>query len=574
MIGASLRMLVCQGSGAGSISADIWVDSVNGNDANTGVSKAQAKQTLGAMLAIVQAGETVGVVGGSQWFEELDFGVLDEITCVWDGTGAPPIINGFDSHPSGWVNDLVLTNLWYKDIAHTGVGAARQTVLRNGELMTRKLSAASANASGSGSYFSANAATASTIRVYINVGGNPNTDGATYEVCSRGYGVFAGGDNFRIEGIVARGAMDNVGPITMQGIGGIARRCVMAFGTKHNSVFGGGLLEDCVLYDNDAPSTSEPASILATAFRNDATGVDVTMRRVLMYTRHEGTSGFYAHTINDPADRFNSIALDQCIVNIAGAGAGPGFEGGPLTYTIDKCCAYGNVTIPFATYGQSYSVSHSYGQGSQDFYTGSQQTTDGVLFSLSQVAIHRNLNGGGQPIVGIQPDVPTTIAHTTLVSNDTFYSYGAGFLSGASGSLTLNASIIIANNALLVPGTSGYLADLNTFVRPAGGGGIGPFGDYHGTSRNLSSALATWRTDTGQDASSVVLTTSPLTGSPANGDFRVDGTILAGSGCNEHWDYNLRQVVAGPPERWPTIPTSLAQAIAYIVDPETWNFYP
>ena len=128
-----------------------------------------------------------------------------------------------------------------------------------------------------------------------------------------------------------------------------------------------------------------------------------------------------------------------------------------------------------------------------------------------------------------------------------------------------------------LPNAASYgTSNNNVFVRT----NIGPYVTYHGTNYDLSSQMAAYRATTTQETNSIALTSSALTGTPATGDFRINASALTGAGhdgdagVTEHWDYNLRQVIAGPPERWPVVPTTYAEALEYIQDPEAWNFYP
>src|SRR5262249_3332940 len=136
------------------------------------------------------------------------------------------------------------------------------------------------------------------------------------------------------------------------------------------------------------------------------------------------------------------------------------------------------------------------------------------------------------------------------------------------------------NNVLNIPTGASYTGNNNVFVR--GSGSTGPFANYHGTNYDLSNGtqFANFRTATGQDANSIVLTSSPFTGTPANGDFRINAAALTGAGHDgdagpsDHWDYSARVAVSGPPTTWPTIPTTLVQARNYIANPTGWNYYP
>jgi hypothetical protein len=70
----------------------------------------------------------------------------------------------------------------------------------------------------------------------------------------------------------------------------------------------------------------------------------------------------------------------------------------------------------------------------------------------------------------------------------------------------------------------------------------------------------------------------------ANGDFRlaptgggtlVDGTPIFGNcGPRQHYNWNTHTLVDGPPSAFPTPPATEAECEQYILNPETWDFYP
>jgi hypothetical protein len=200
---------------------DLYVDSAGGDDGNDGTSSHEAFATLATAQAAASAegnGVTIGLKSGSVWREELDLSTLDNVTVEAFGAGTPPVITGFDVM-TGWTQDSTHTNIWYVDITQDTSGSNRPVVLDNDELMYRRTSAALANGN-EGSYYSADAGSANPLRVYINPVGDPNSAGHTYEVTTRNTAIFLG-EAATLEGVVARGAMSNNGPIEA----GIVRRC-------------------------------------------------------------------------------------------------------------------------------------------------------------------------------------------------------------------------------------------------------------------------------------------------------------------------------------------------------------
>lgn len=120
-----------------------------------------------------------------------------------------------------------------------------------------------------------------------------------------------------MEGVVARGAMSNNGPIEV-GLSSTIRKCVSAFGTKHNILIESGTIEDSVMYQSDAASQTEAGQTMLVAFTPDATGLSVNITRLLAYTDKLVTSYIYAHTLNDPAASYESITCNQCVAILNG----------------------------------------------------------------------------------------------------------------------------------------------------------------------------------------------------------------------------------------------------------------
>jgi hypothetical protein len=349
---------------------------------------------------------------------------------------------------------------------------------------------------------------------------------------------------------------------------------VAAYGTKHNILLASGTIEDCVMYESDAASASEPGQTMFVGFTPDATGLSLSLTRLLAYTERPITSVVYAHTLNDPADAFQSITCDSCVAYLP-TGGGSGISGGPLAYSILNSSLYGAINS---------AVTVNFGPNSTVLRLLAEQRTDSPneggsdSASWSPIAIARTFAGGGsQSPIKVVDGSDVTVDQTTIATPASFFGYAAGRVSGTTGSLALNRSLLTANSAVEVPSAASYgTSNNNVFVRTD----IGPYVTYHGTNYDLSSQMAAYRATTTQNANSIALTSSVFTGNPSDGDFRIINSALTDAGhdgdagVTEHWDYNLRQVVDGPPQEWPVIPTTYQEALEYIQDPEVWNFYP
>lgn len=63
------------------------------------------------------------------------------------------------------------------------------------------------------------------------------------------------------------------------------------------------------------------------------------MTRVLFYTTRLVTNAIYAHTLNDPADRYESMSCNQCIIYMPNEG-GSGIGAGVDEFTINNTVIY------------------------------------------------------------------------------------------------------------------------------------------------------------------------------------------------------------------------------------------
>ena len=546
---------------------NVFVDSVAGSDLNSGTSSSQAVQTLSKAVTLINAygnGCRVSLKGGSTWREKFN-PTVSNIYVAWDGTSTPPVITGFDVITS-WTLDSTFTNCYYKDITHDATGTLRTIVLENGLILNRVASASAAN-SASGSFYAADASAGNPMRVYINVGGNPNSNGKTYEATTRTACVLLG-NGATLTGVVARGAMNNNGPIEV-GTNSTVSRCVAAFGTKHNFFLGSGAATDVVLYGNDATTASEPSTTMFVAFQNNATGLSASLTRMFATPTKPLSTIVYSHSNNDPADQYASITLDQCAFNFANA-AGAGITAGAATITATNTVSFGaSANVLFAGYASS-SASFTRCLSLVTIDEENKNISSGSV-TYTQCGLSRNLAGGSKRIIGVLDGSSVTVTNCSIDGPIAYYGDAVGWQSGTTGSLNFNWNVISANNCVNIPtGTATYTANNNTFD----GDDIGPFSTFKAAGGfNLSTNMAGWRTASGQDANSTGITSGPFTGTTANGDFTVSGH-LAGSGITEYWNFNTRSVTSGVPTRFPTIPATYAEAITYITSPTTWNFYP
>jgi hypothetical protein len=98
-------------------SVAVYVDSISGSDANSGVSPTLAKQTLSAAITLASGITGVGslrIAGGSTFYEpNIDFSALSYWTIERYGQGNRPVIDGTTLLSGTWTQHGTYTNVWY-----------------------------------------------------------------------------------------------------------------------------------------------------------------------------------------------------------------------------------------------------------------------------------------------------------------------------------------------------------------------------------------------------------------------------------------------------------------------------
>jgi hypothetical protein len=224
-----------------------YVDSVNGNDANTGRSKAAALQTISALMAkTITNGAVVCLARGSHWDEQLTI-TANNVTVAAYGAGARPMLDAADSIAgASWSKTGGLANVYQASVA-VAAGGIWVNVWENDAYLMRAASAAASDATP-GTYFPSAENGAITLYVHATDGGSPAANGKTYDVSVREAGLYAG-DNLagvipvgvRVSGIRTRREAGAVGSLYL-GLNAIATDVVADQGGKHNILIGSGVV--------------------------------------------------------------------------------------------------------------------------------------------------------------------------------------------------------------------------------------------------------------------------------------------------------------------------------------------
>lgn len=301
---------------------DIYVDSVNGNDANDGTSDYLAFKTISsaqAALSSYGSGVKIGLKKGSTWRERLTV-TQDLATIEAYGSGSKPVLDGADIiATSSWSKTAGKTNLYQATlpIELTSHGAAVWGgVWIDGVRLTEATSTAAADTIPGSYVFGA--PTSSPVTLYVNSTGstNPASDGKTYEYTRRSSGL----DTFdaassTIRGIKGRRNLESYGSIIL-GRGGSAYDIQVSEGNTHNILVRANTYVENLLADEAYASAG--GEIPFVFFENSAPAGATAICSSCTVTRTTGSgTAFYSHTTTGTLNTFSLI--NPTINQVSGA---------------------------------------------------------------------------------------------------------------------------------------------------------------------------------------------------------------------------------------------------------------
>jgi hypothetical protein len=584
------------GSGAGYFTH--CVDSVNGNDANSGLTALTAKQTLAAAQALLSGGESLGLARGSHWREQFNIPAHNIRFGVY-GSGAMPIIDGADiatgwtEHADGGSFPDVWQVAWTRSSATT-TGSEYLGLWADG--VRPRAASSLADLQANGGWFPLSFTTQSTT-VYIKSVADPNTSGVVYEITKRHY-AFNG--HTTTLGSTMTSQRYN-GPIeltrcvghynTLSQGHGVARQLFLLEGNIHHSVSEGSQTDIVMTEYNPSLALG-----MVAYYRPVSAGFAPNPKRNLFLQAgganrnpFTGSGAIYAHGSSGLID---SLTIEECMSR------GVNFASADSTLLISRngyCEDVTNVAFSFGA-GQTATIDRHLSRET----TISPVNSNNSTFFTNNAATVTARNCGSYILRGgAVNQANTTFQHT--YAHCAFVVPSSIPFSGGGPNITYT---ICHGGRSYNTFITGYVGNYNVFyfVNQAA-----PQFVYNGVTHG---SLAAFQAASGQDASSVFLkhadqvsgngiafwlgVSSGLNSGPVDGDFRVNpsarvyngaGATLSGvfadgvtpitmAGIQEHWDYISREVVSGPPTRWPTLPSTIAEMRTYVEAPEEWDFYP
>lgn len=587
MIGLGIRVGLSRLAGAIAAAYDYYVDSVTGDDLDTGLTPALAFATIDGLPTLVD-GVKVGFAAGSTFAETLT--VTGAPNMVLNGYGdfgvsGQPVFDGAGAVAETWAQHDAITypNTWNIAVTHGfATTSGRLMIWEDGAMLKRVASIALVDAEA-GTYYSPNDNnfTIPTVNVYAHAtgSGNPNSNGKTYERTQRTYvvaGAYSAGLNNSVQNIVTGRQGHNDGSLVL-GKGSTIDRCMSFDGHKHNA------LQESGICSNSAFINAQPESnYLHVFYSSVATGLTGVYDNTVFVGQTNGllgTSGIYCH--DNSGQAHTTMTIGNCLfanVNggIGSAAVSTSAQGvymenvyQPILTVSSTTSAFSHFLIKDQKFGCSieavgtHSVSQfaSYVSGDYSFFKIHTANFGDISVANSTVVLN-----------GAASNIRAVLRRT----------YGSGTFSWQN---NIFAGIGVDSSIIQVfVGTAGNIGTFNNNV-------------YY-TDSSFGKACLRWAVDgvnktfaewqaLGHDTNSIVLDETDILladlfpGDVSAGDFRIatglsfalpDATPIYSLGVTEHWNFSTKAVVAGAPERWVTMPKTKAQGEAFIKNPTGWSF--
>jgi len=297
-----------------------YLDSVNGNDLDSGLSPSQAKKTIAALPEIV-SGDKIGIAKGSYFREELNLHNINDLTIGSYGFGAKPIIDCADQCVSAnFVKDGGYTNVYQYIHAHQVESLFYLSMWENG-LRLKYVTSLALVDSTPGSYYVPTSSGAGNITFYVHTSdsSSPITNTKIYDASTRNWGLVVN-NNCTVFGLhTKRNAHPNGSTEIHEN--GTVYDCVFEDGAKHNFFINYGTVTDCFAWKADEPSRVQYAMFVG--YSVDGRGKSVVWERCTARGSNttDGGSAFTNHTSGNSMP-FDSVSFIDCSVTFIGQAFG------------------------------------------------------------------------------------------------------------------------------------------------------------------------------------------------------------------------------------------------------------
>ena len=603
ILGPTITYIFSPQSGARQLK--IYVNSISGSDANSGLSPDQAKQTLAGARAVAVSGAGIAFSRGSLWremFEIRQAGTGGGATFRSDfqvyGTGDPPVISGADVIASNLftlsahadAGGVTYQYNWVRGVGFED-GVDKVMLWENDARLYRRTSVALV-AANPGSYYAVDEEGVTSV-IYIHPYGStsPIVDGKSYEVTKRGAAIecYAPGN----EGTNVSGPLHllrgwaHVGPMAGPWRGGKADRILVGGGGLHTLGTSAAEITDAVLYD--PPLNYGTGFFPYTAYFANGLGLLHKATRVISHgsatadaTSKAFNGGFYCH---GATNGFDKVTYEQCYQSYASKGFSC-----TNPEIVSEGCFVDNCTLGIlGADNTAITIKYLMAKYSRAFSDDGTIDLRSKTRLIENCAIHINSSLSSVFMLATR-EGSLTIRNCVIIGD---FSRAMECFAGSNLTIIVERCIFVrtaTSQVVYYPryGTGSYTGTNNLFVTlSAVAEASAATFNNGGTNMNFTA----WKA-AGFDLNSVVsggyngisaitnlFVENPLT----NGNFTLrsdtgivfgDGSALTTAGPQAHWNWNTRAVSAGPPTRYPVMPSTLPEMKSYISDPIAWNFYP
>jgi hypothetical protein len=515
---------------------DYHVDSVNGSDYSDGKTPARAFRTIAKLETVLGSSydrKRIGLARGSYWREQIgglgDWG--SNVVIKAYGSGAMPVLDGADVVPAdSWAKTGALTNVYDTSWVHEASSGSVISVWEDGVRLRWVASTALCDATP-GTYYVATVTTSpSAVYVHATGSGDPDTNGKTYEISSREWGLMTGeiGSNWLIEYVHTKRTTNGNG--SLEAVNNCrVNWCLAEDGWKHNLFIGADSIADgCIAWKADYPNRSNATMFVG--FTSDGSGKRVTFRRCVAIcdpaigeaarAASISVDGFYSHTTG-AAKEWDAVIYEDC----AASGVVTGFAAADCDlFTNTRNYAY-DVNKGFLLGGTVHTAYDcKVMEGPTVTHIGATETTAGT--STIEGMRHYCFDGTSRGSVYAAGTATVTVTKSVLARDTTATGSSRIMVNGNAVGSQVNSSynIITASTnttAYRITGTGS--ADNNVYW-PA-------TIDFNIGASSYTSFALYKAAELSYDQASVA--SDPLLVDPANGDFNVTGgspAIAMGAG--------------------------------------------
>lgn len=304
---------------------DIYIDSVNGNNANDGLTAETAKRTLSEVVLADRM--RVGLACGSHFHEMFEASGFNNLAIAAYGEGRKPIVDCADEVGT-WTKTVGRTSVYQQTISHEVSDQNYLSLWEDGVRPVWVASVALCDATA-GTWFTptADATGSSTIYVHPYDSTDARSDGKLYEMSMRNYAVTLGSSGIMRDIHTRRNGHNNGS--TIIGTGARAYNCIFEDGVKHNA-FGGGNTEfhGCISYKSDWPTRDNATMFVAyadnahnmTALFENCVAIGDPAVANFAIDHATDVTGFYAHTSGIGTSNWLKVTHRNCTVLHCGSG--------------------------------------------------------------------------------------------------------------------------------------------------------------------------------------------------------------------------------------------------------------